>query len=315
MTSINFEISKLLETRESLFATINNEIPVQSLTIKSFGEVKFSNTEKDEGDHLPGGGCARNMIDAYTQRDKFYEPLLAAVFIQIGKHLDDITLFDIGALWGNTSFVAGLTSKNFVSHMFEMNPYTCEVLRRNIELNENSYRKYFLHNILLANSNDEVDVTFKHYTARYNDGQGGTGLSKLKILRRNIKSNIRKFITKKNVATFDTIKMQVMKLDKFVEKSSLKPNVIKIDVEGSQYDILVGAEKYLSMHKPILLIEFDEPGAANYIGKSNRQVVEYLERYGYKCIWGDHRNKNSPVFLINSKTEKDIEKNSLGIFY
>jgi FkbM family methyltransferase len=46
-----------------------------------------------------------------------------------------------------------------------------------------------------------------------------------------------------------------IKLDHLVEKLDIKPSFIKIDVEGTEYDILQGAKNVLSNYNPTIMLE------------------------------------------------------------
>ena len=43
-------------------------------------------------------------------------------------------------------------------------------------------------------------------------------------------------------------------LDEFVEKGKIIPNILKIDVEGAEFQVIMGAKNLLLKHKPILLL-------------------------------------------------------------
>jgi FkbM family methyltransferase len=316
MSTELISVEQLSSTMRSLSATVDSGEPVQSLNINAYRPVYFSNTIEDKSENLPGGGCSNWISSSYLNNEGIYEPAVTAAFIELSKSISTVKMLDIGALWGHTSFVAGAIFPNIVSHMFEMNPFTCEVLQRNIALNQSNTSSYYCNNVLLANKTTETDVVFRHYTARYGEkNEGGSNLSSFKILRQNLRGRIKSFVLRKPNASYLKRRMRIAKIDDYLTEINFQPNVIKIDVEGSQYDILSGAEQYIRDHHPVLIIEFDDPQAANHIGKSNRDVVELLDKYGYKCIWGDHRSRTSKFHFIDSKTELPIESNSLGVFF
>ena len=61
---------------------------------------------------------------------------------------------------------------------------------------------------------------------------------------------------------------------------------IKIDVEGMEHDVLLGAEEIIRKHKPVVLIEekFD----------ATRATSKYLTSVGMICAW---RKKNDYLFI------------------
>jgi len=289
--------------------------PKQTLQIDGFKPIYFSNEPNSESDNLPGDGCGKNMIDAYPTAHNPYEPGITAFFIWLSHQIHELRMIDIGALWGHTSLVAASMFKESNIQLFEMNPLTSAILQANTKLNHNLNSTFTSHNVLLSNINSETMVTFKHYTARYGNGEGGQNLSKLKILRENLKTRIKKLLHTKSHGMYITQRMKVATLDSIFLDDTFIPNLIKIDVEGSQYNIVDGAKNIIQKHRPILLIEFDEPGAANYIGRTNRELVSLLACWGYCCLWGDHRKRETNFVIIKEDTKLDIEVNSLGIFY
>ena len=50
--------------------------------------------------------------------------------------------------------------------------------------------------------------------------------------------------------------VETISLDDYVRQEGIVPSVIKIDVEGAEYDVLVGAERLLREHSPVLALEY-----------------------------------------------------------
>jgi FkbM family methyltransferase len=71
-----------------------------------------------------------------------------------------------------------------------------------------------------------------------------------------------------------------------------KPNLIKIDVEGSEYDVLRGAIKTITEHKPVLFYEAHET-------EQFREIYELIKPLGYKLYWGQVNNYNPNNFAGN----------------
>jgi FkbM family methyltransferase len=88
----------------------------------------------------------------------------------------------------------------------------------------------------------------------------------------------------KNDDNWPKIERQSMTLDQFIEENpELKPDVIKVDVEGSEYRVLQGALKYLE-NNPVkmLCIELNEPTLKSF-GTSSNEVIELMDKLGYQA--------------------------------
>jgi len=78
----------------------------------------------------------------------------------------------------------------------------------------------------------------------------------------------------------DKIKVEVRTLDELMLESSPKIDLIKIDVEGGEFDVLKGAVEILKKHKPILVFECGK-GASEFYGTKPEEIFVFLESFGY----------------------------------
>ncbi len=53
-------------------------------------------------------------------------------------------------------------------------------------------------------------------------------------------------------------------------------DLLKVDVEGMEYDVLSGGVNLIEQYKPILYVEIDRPGA-------RERIVEFATDMGYEC--------------------------------
>lgn len=78
-----------------------------------------------------------------------------------------------------------------------------------------------------------------------------------------------------------SVDVTLMRLDTFVSLNALpKVSLIKIDVEGLEPEVLVGATETLARDKPILLLEYDEEWWRE-AGHSFAEVISMLSGLGY----------------------------------
>jgi FkbM family methyltransferase len=76
----------------------------------------------------------------------------------------------------------------------------------------------------------------------------------------------------------ELIKVPAIALDAFIARGEPCPDVIKIDVEGGEYEVLLGAVQLFSDHRPLLIAEVHHIHAAEQIGR-------WLEKYRYCAKW------------------------------
>ena len=79
---------------------------------------------------------------------------------------------------------------------------------------------------------------------------------------------------------FQDIDVQMTTLDNL----NITPAFMKIDVEGSEHDVLLGSERTIQISRPILLIE-------NHTPDRKKMVVDFLANYGYEEYGFDSKIK------------------------
>jgi FkbM family methyltransferase len=78
-----------------------------------------------------------------------------------------------------------------------------------------------------------------------------------------------------------SIQVQTISLDQFCQANQVFPDFLKIDVEGAEYDVLMGGRETIGRSRPTMLIElhhFDGNMAAN-------QVPDLLREWNYHIQW------------------------------
>lgn len=73
--------------------------------------------------------------------------------------------------------------------------------------------------------------------------------------------------------------IQTITLDTFCSEVNLRPNLVKIDVEGAELLVLRGASKLLSEFYPTIILAVHPHWLPT--GQSSEQIFELLIRYGY----------------------------------
>ena len=126
-------------------------------------------------------------------------------------------------------------------------------------------------------------------------------------------------LVKKHIQTYsDTsvkaVKIKTITLDSFYKTKKLKKiDMIKIDVEGSDLDVLKGAKNILRTQSPYLLVEVFGLSAGVDSNRKN-EILEYLSKFGYKSyqfvangVKEYDKNQQDPQLINVFFAKKDTE--------
>jgi FkbM family methyltransferase len=78
------------------------------------------------------------------------------------------------------------------------------------------------------------------------------------------------------------VSVKCVTIDSYCEKHAIVPSFIKIDAEGSEAEILEGANETLTWHKPTLLVEV---GGVSQERSASRELVESIIKMGYQAYY------------------------------
>ena len=159
----------------------------------------------------------------------------------------DSVVIDIGSNLGTHTIPFSLLSKYVYS--FEPQKNLFNLLKKTIEYNNLDNVKLF--NNIVSNIND--DLYFN------NTGCGRGGLSKYRPRLDGI-------ITKEKSITIDSLNLE-------------KCNFIKIDTEGSEWDVLAGSHKTIIKFKPIIILETWKSV------KNKVKLNDFCSDYGYNSVY------------------------------
>ncbi len=214
-------------------------------------------------------GCGRIQIPPDV-RDAFEhfgwrDPEMVEEFSGFMKVTSGRRIFwDVGALFGVFSLGFTLLDKSRRALAFEPNPVSRTKLEECLRLNPAASVQVF--DCALGRPGEVVEFERGfHYTAV-------AGLS-----ARPDEQHL--------------IRQETLSIDELIARDLEAPDVIKIDVEGHEFEVLQGAKKLLLARKPLLSLEL-HPGLLIRKGSSAVAIAEFLEEAGYSFY--DTRQKRVP---------------------
>ena len=86
---------------------------------------------------------------------------------------------------------------------------------------------------------------------------------------------------KKPTDRFDETRRRQVSLDRFCADSSVAPDVIKVDTEGSELLVLKGARATLARHRPMIFLSV-HPSHLEAMGQSTGELEDLLAELDYE---------------------------------
>lgn len=98
----------------------------------------------------------------------------------------------------------------------------------------------------------------------------------------------------------EKVEIQMVALDDFAkEKQWSKIDVIKIDVEGHEFDAVKGCENILKTIQPIFIIEIELRHAHYPI----HEIFDYIQGFGYEVFYFDLKTLKTAPFAVNQMAD------------
>ena len=195
------------------------------------------------GKTLGGSKMALSMQDSHHRRIYFYgeyEPATTALFRRLVT--PGSTVFDVGANAGYFSLLS--CQLGAVVRSFEPNPNVRAMLERSASLQSSDIE-------IVAAACSDHEGTLPLYLSNPTN----TGASSL------------------TRPTANHVDVDLIALDDYARRTDARPDLIKIDVEGHEYEVLVGARGLLETIRPTVIAE---------VGESKRgEVIGLMEGYRY----------------------------------
>lgn len=171
----------------------------------------------------------------------------------------DTIFYDVGSNVGYHSLVANSIIQNGTIYAFEPMPFVRAIFEKHIQLNSRLIGKNNISVLPMAISKEAKEVEFSNDAAHRD---GNTYIKESYIFS----------------GTEDKIKVPCQSIDGLIEQGYKIPDIIKIDVEGAEYDVLLGAKKTLEQYHPHILLATHDchlPGV-------QQKCVDLLKEMGYE---------------------------------
>jgi len=185
-------------------------------------------------------------------------------------------IFDIGANIGYYSLLAAECNQACTIHAFEPAPVTYKRLQENVQLN--NFQSIQLHNLGVSDKRGFLPL----YLAN-DDNSGMTSLSQPISFSGTI------------------VEVEVIVFDEFIQKSNVKGvDLVKIDVEGNEFNVLAGMKHSIANYRPVIFIELLQEHLLRF-NSSTKEVFSFFETLNYKCLEFERNGT-----IIHSQLPRDI---------
>lgn len=202
---------------------------------------------------LPASDIGAHVLSMYRIAHHKSERRLTLWMIKnIG---DSEIVYDIGAHLGYYAALAEELTHNGEVHAFEANKNLCSYLNKNFLHSKNT------HISCGAVSDSDEDVDFYDAT----DAEDSSASSRFDVLGLHITPS----------------KVSAITLDKYIKAGNKPPTIIKLDIEGGEYEAIFGALTLIEKHKPGIIMEV----WGGELGKKySDKAVKKLQELGYRAF-------------------------------
>lgn len=199
------------------------------------------------------------------------------------------SFLDVGAHYGYFSLLAAqLVGSNGQVTAFEASPSTFRILKKNTSRTKN------ITAINKAVSDQTTELSFFEFPNLYSE------YNTIDISQFKDKPWLEKYRPTEIRIPADT-------LDNLLTGQEVIPSIIKIDVEGAEFQVVNGARRFLENHSPVVVMEYlpDQRGNASHI-----KAEEFLHSLRYFPHLIDEEGRLKPIesalaYLREQRIESD----------
>ena len=174
------------------------------------------------------------------------------------------TIFDVGTFIGASSLLfAKMVGGQGKVIGFEPNPFNRERIEKNLSLNKKLSSRIIISPVALSNTSGKKIMTM---SKEIDNGHSSTS---------RLNQSHPTLHTDQLPEDFEEIEVDVTTLDNYVASNCIFPDIIKVDIEGAEYDFLEGGRETIRKHQPVLYIEIHSEFCAV-------MCLDFLNSEGYK---------------------------------
>jgi FkbM family methyltransferase len=188
---------------------------------------------------------------------EYEDPAIMRVFLSWLK--SSSVYYDIGSSMGFHALTANTVITTGEIYAFEPVPGTMNIFKKHISLNSKLINGNRIKLLPFAISDKEKQVDFSDNTEQRD---GNTYIKESPVFS----------------GTENKITVLCKSIDGLLVEGYRQPDIIKIDVEGAEYDVLRGAKSTLELYKPHILLATHDchlPGV-------QEKCVDFLQQLGYR---------------------------------
>lgn len=183
---------------------------------------------------------------------------------------------DVGALFGIFSLAFTKSGKGKHAHAIEPSPVPFETMVKNLDINPKL--DITPHMLALGAKNGTTKMSFEwlHMVA-----------------------------LPENVVVEHMVEAKTLTLDDFLKKEKFTPDIVKIDVEGAEFDVLFGGKNFFKKNRPLVFLETHTPWIKR-LGKNVTDLTNIITSLGYKIYDLQGNILPDPEDLIESSPNKRV---------
>jgi FkbM family methyltransferase len=222
------------------------------------------------------------------------------LFNVIEKKKKKIIIFDIGCFRGSffKKFYNSKKIKNqkILFFLFDINPNVKRYLKDYIN-KKNIFYEY----LAVGKKNQKIDYNFnKFFESSGSSTSNVYKNDKLCVFSRKL--FLKLFLQK--TPDFEKIKIPSIKLDTYIKKKKIKHiDILKIDVEGSELDIINGMKSSL-LKKKFTAIQIEITEKKSIFNLKENKIIKIMKKYNYYLE--DKKNIFSVSILSNLKCTENL---------